>query len=646
MGNPYPHLLSPGRIGRMEIRNRVVMSPMGTNYASDTGGVTERMIRHYAERARGGTGLIIVENTTVQYPQGRGAVAHNRIDRDEFIPGLNRLAEAIQRYGAKAAIQINHVGALTSPQLCGGVPLGPSDVPVAPGRPTPRPLTVEEIHDIVQGFAAAAVRAVRAGFDGVEIHGAHGYLISQFLSAYTNRRADDYGGGLEGRARFALEVIAAVRQAVGRGFPLWMRINGDDFVEGGNTQEEYKALAKMLAGAGLDALHISAAFPAAHHKQIEPMRFPQGWKLYLAEGIRQVVDVPVLAASVIREPDFADAAIADGKMDFAVLGRGLLADPDWVNKARAGEAHRIRRCISCNVCSKSRSVDGVPIRCTVNPFLGREEVFDAFAPAPQPKRVLVIGGGPAGMEAAWAAARRGHRVVLCERNGQLGGQMMLSSRPPGKEKILWLQDTLTRQLREAGVDVHLGVDVTPEFVAAQKPDAVIVATGARPLRPPIRGLDDSRVITAWDVLSGKADVQGKTVAMIGAGLVACETALYLAARGNRVTMVEMLDRIAPDVEPTTRIDLLEELERAGVIGYAACRAKEVAGEGLACEFADGKPALFAADVIVLAAGAQAERSLADALASLDVPVQVIGDARQARRLVNAIYEGLLAGWQV
>ncbi|GAB4404185.1 MAG: FAD-dependent oxidoreductase [Anaerolineales bacterium] len=646
MGNPYPHLLSPGRIGRMEIRNRVVMSPMGTNYASDTGGVTERMIRHYAERARGGTGLVIVENTTVQYPQGRGAPAHNRIDRDEFIPGLNRLAEAIQRYGARAAIQINHVGALTSPQLCGGVPVGPSDVPVAPGRATPRPLTADEIREIVQDFAAAAARAVRAGFDGLEIHGAHGYLISQFLSAYTNRRTDEYGGGLEGRARFALEVIAAVRQAVGRGFPVWMRINGDDFVEGGNTQEEYKALAKMLVQAGLDALHVSAAFPAAHHKQIEPMRFPQGWKLYLAEGIRQVVSVPVMATSVIREPAFADEAIAAGKIDFAVIGRGLLADPEWVNKARAGEAHRIRRCISCNVCSKSRSVDGIPIRCTVNPFLGREEAFDDFGPAAQAKRVLVIGGGPAGMEAAWAAARRGHRVILCERGPELGGQMMLSSRPPGKEKILWLYDTLTRQLREAGVEVRLGVDVTPEYVAAEKPDAVIVATGARPLRPPIKGLDDARVVTAWDVLSGKADVQGKTVAMIGAGLVACETALYLAAKGNRVTMVEMLDRIAPDVEPTTRIDLLEELERAGIIGYAACRAKEVAGEGLACEFADGKPALFAADVIVLAAGAVAERSLADALASLDVPVYVIGDAQQPRRLVNAIYEGLLAGWQV
>lgn len=646
MENPYPHLLSPGRIGRMEIRNRVAMSPMGTNYASDTGGVTERMIRHYAERARGGTGLVIVENTTVQYPQGRGAPAHNRIDRDEFIPGLNRLAEAIQCYGARAAIQINHVGALTSPQLCGGTPVGPSDVPVAPGRATPRPLTVDEIREIVDCFAAAAVRAVRAGFDGIEIHGAHGYLISQFLSAYTNHRTDEYGGGLEGRARFALEVIAAVRQAVGRGFPLWMRINGDDFVEGGNTQEEYKALAKMLVDAGLDALHVSAAFPAAHHKQIEPMRFPQGWKLYLAEGIHQVVSVPVLATSAIREPAFADDAIATGKIDFAAIGRGLLADPEWVNKARAGEAHRIRRCISCNVCSKSRSVDGIPIRCTVNPFLGREEVFDDFGSAAQAKRVLVIGGGPAGMEAAWAAARRGHRVILCERGAELGGQMMLSSRPPGKEKILWLHDALTRQLRETGVEVRLGVEVTPEYVAAQKPDAVIVATGANPLRPPIAGLDDARVVTAWDVLSGKADVQGKTVAMIGAGLVACETALYLAAKGNRVTMVEMLDRIAPDVEPTTRIDLLEELERAGIIGYAACRAKQVADEGLACEFADGKPALFAADVIVLAAGAVAERSLADALVPLGMPVYVIGDAQQPRRLVNAIYEGLLAGWQV
>jgi 2,4-dienoyl-CoA reductase-like NADH-dependent reductase (Old Yellow Enzyme family)/thioredoxin reductase len=646
MTDPYPSLLSPGRIGRMEVRNRVVMSPMGTNFASDTGGVTERMIRHYVERARGGTGLIIVENTTVQYPQGRGAVAHNRIDRDEYIPGLNRLAEAVQRHGARIAIQLNHVGALTAPQICGGAPVGPSDVPAAPGKAIPRPLTVDEIEEIGRCFVAAAIRAQRAGFDGIELHAAHGYLLSQFLSSYTNRREDEYGGSLENRARFALEVIASVRNAVGRGFPVWMRMNGDDFVEGGTTQEEYKALAPILVQAGLDALHVSAAMPAAHHKQVEPMRFPQGWKLYLAEGIRKVVDVPVLAASVIREPDFADRAIADGKTDFVVIGRGLLADPDWVNKARSGQPEKIRKCISCNVCSKSRSVDGIPIRCTVNPFLGREEELGVVPPIAEPKRVLVIGGGPAGMEAAWAAAVRGYQVVLCERGEELGGQMLLSSRPPGKEKVLWLHESLRRQLAETGVDVRLGQQVTADLVRQFRPDAVILATGGKPLRPPIQKLDDSRVVTAWDVLDGTADIRDKTVTMIGAGLVACETALYLAEKGNRVTMVEMLDRIAPDVEPTTRIDLLEELERAGIIGHANCRARAVEADGLACEFGDGTAALFGADVIVLAAGAEAERSLADALEAMDLPVTIVGDARQPRRLVNAIYEGLLAGWQV
>lgn len=645
MKDLYPYLLSPGRIGRMEVRNRVVMSPMGSNYASDTGGVTDRLIRHYVERARGGTGLIVVENTTVQFPQGRGAAVHLRIDADRFVPGLNRLAEAVQREGARIAIQLNHAGALTAPHLCGGTPVAPSDIPVAPGKPTPRPLTLEEIRRIVQCFADGAVRAQRAGFDAIELHGAHGYLVSQFLSSYTNKRDDGYGGSLENRARFALEVISAVRSAVGRHFPVWMRLNGDDFVEGGNSSEEAKALAQMLVAAGLDAVHVSAAMPAAHHKQVEPMRFPQGWKLYLAEGIRKVVDVPVFAVSVMREPHVADAAIADGKADFVVVGRGLLADPQWVNKARTGQADAIRRCISCNVCSKSRSVDGIPIRCTVNPLLGREEELGVLPAAAPPKHVLVIGGGPAGMEAAWVAASRGHRVTLCERETQLGGQMLLSSRPPGKEKLLWLLESQQRRLRDTDAEVRTGFEVTPATVQTLSPDAVILATGARPWRPPVRGLDDARVVTAWDVLRGDVELRDRRVAMIGAGLVACETALFLAERGNQVTMVELLDRIAPDVEPTTRIDLLEELERAGVIGHANCAAREVVGDGLACEFRSGETAVFEAEAVVMAAGAEAERSLVDAIASSGVPLTIVGDARQPRRLVNAVYEGFLAGRQ-
>ena len=645
MINPYPHLFSPISIGRLEIPNRIVMSPMGTNYAADTGAVSDRLIRHYVERARGGTGLIIVENTTVQYPLGRGGARHLRIDADEFTPGLNRLAEAVQRQGARVAIQLNHSGALTSAARAGATPVGPSDVPVAPGGTIPRPLTIAEIDEIVRYFVAAGLRAQKAGFDAIEVHGAHGYLLSEFLSPYTNRRTDEYGGSLENRLRFPLRVIQGLRHILSLHFPIWMRINGEDFVEGGLGLDEVKVIAQALVAAGLDALHVSAALPSARQKQVEPMRYEQGWKLYLATAIRNAVGVPVMATSVIREPAFAEQAIAEGQTDLVVIGRGLLADPNWANKAACGQAERINRCISCNVCLWSRSVQDIGLRCTVNPFLGREEDLD-FEPAVTPKRVMVVGGGPAGMEAAWAASQRGHQVTLCEQTDRLGGMLQIGSRPPGKDKLLWLLDMLNRQLVETHVDIRLSTRVTRDIVEYARPDVVILATGTLPWLPPLQGLESPNVVIAWDVLRDEVSIENEQVAIIGGGMVACETAVLLAGQGNRVTLVEMLEDLAQDVEPTTRMDLLQHLSELGIRSYVRCQARLVQADGVYCELQDGQEVVIPAERVVLSAGSRPARELADELRAVDIPFRLIGDCRQPRQLVHAIYDGLLAGLAV
>jgi len=640
LNTQYPDLFSKGRIGALEVRNRIVMAPMGSNLASDTGGVTERLIAHYAARARGGVGLVIVENTTVQYPLGRNGATHLRLDDDAFIPGMSRLVEAVHREGAAVAVQINHCGAWTSLQRTGGLqPVAPSDVPVKPGGVVPRPLSVDEIEALVELFAQAGLRAQKAGFDGIEIHGAHGYLLSEFLSPSTNRRDDEYGGSLENRLRFPLAIIHRLRATLGPRFPLWMRINGDDFLPDGNDQTDCQAIAQRLVEAGLDALHVSAAMPASHPKQVEPITFPQGWKFYLAAGIRAVVSVPIIAPSVVREPEVAQEAISSGQVDFVALGRGLLADPEWANKAARGEPEQIRRCISCNVCAKSRGQDALPIRCTLNPLVGRELELGEFIPASRPRRVMVIGGGPAGMEAARVAALRGHRVTLCERETKLGGQVRLAARPPGKDKLRWPLEYWPRQLAQAGVEVRLGTEVTPQLVAQERPEAVIVATGARPLIPPIPGVDAPTVTTAWAVLRGDVELTGQRVIVVGGGMVGCETAEFLAELGNRVLIVEMLSDVALDVESTTRMDLLERLAERGVDWRVNARVEEI--EPGQVKLAGGQ--IEAAAAIVLAAGSRPSRELVTMLGGGDWELHVVGDCRRPRRIVDAVYEGHLAG---
>lgn len=642
----FSKLFEPGQIGGMRLKNRIIMPAMATNFASATGEVTQQMIDYYTARAKGGVGLVIVENTTVEYPQGRNGATQLRGDQDRFIPGLNRLAGAVHDNGAKVALQINHAGGITDERKTEGIkPVAPS--PVASGRLgiVPRELISGEIEEIIDKYADAALRAKRAGFDAIEVHGAHGYLIAQFLSPYTNKRTDDYGGDLGHRAKFALEVIERVRDKVGSDFPIIFRLSGDEFIEEGRTLEESKALVPLLERAGIDALHVTAAAAKNPSKQLEPMSYPQGWRAYLAEEIKKEVSIPVITVGVIREPEIAERILEEGKADFIAVGRGLIADPEWANKAAQGREKEIRKCISCNICAKSRVFDDVPIRCSVNPFVGREGELAKIKPAALPKKVAVVGGGPAGMEAARMAAFRGHEVVLYEKEQELGGQLILASRPPHKDKIKWLIEYLIDGLAEK-VEVKLGAEVKAELIDRINPDAVILATGAEPFTPSLPGIHGKNVVTAHDVLRGHPVIKGAEVTVAGGGMVGCETAEFLAESDNSVTIIEMLDEIAIDCEPITREELIASLKEYGVEMITQTRLLKVLDHGVVVDQGGRKGRIINGDWVVLALGTQPQSSLVKELKGRAYEVYTVGDCREPRGMQVAIYEGSLIASQI
>ena len=628
---PFFHLLRPGSIGRLTLANRVVMAPMATNFASATGETTRQQIAYYAARARGGTGLLIVENATIEHRRGGNGAVQLRLDDDRYVPGLHALVDAMHAGGAAVAIQVNHAGAVARTSAA---PLAPSDVPwTATGR-TPQPLTPEEIEALFARFAAAAVRAKRAGFDAVEIHGGHGYLIAQFLSPLVNRRTDDYGGSAERRWRFALEVVRVVREAVGAGFPLLFRVSGDEYLEGGRTIAETVDLARALVDAGVDALHVTAATAANPERQLEPMAYPEGWRIDLAAAVKSAVDVPVIGVGVLRTPETAERVLAEGKADFVAVGRGLIADPQWVEKAARGEPETIRRCISCNRCVRHRVFDDLPIRCSVNPRVGREA--ETIPPAVGGRRAVVVGAGPAGLTAAATAASRGHGVTLFESADVLGGCLRLAAVPPHKEKIGWLIDDLSLALPEA-VDVRLGTRAEAADLVAIAPDLAILAGGSSPTRLDVPGATLPHVHTADDVLTGRAPIAGRVV-VVGGGMVGCETALHCAKGGASVAIVEVLDAVACDCEPITRRDLTERLAARGVEIRVGAVVREIAAAFVRIDVA-GREERLAAETVVCAVGRRPNRRLAGELSDAQVPVAAVGDAREARGICEAVYEG-------
>lgn len=636
----FRSLFEPGLIGTMTLKNRLIMPPISTNLAGEDGTVTDELIFHYAERARGGVGLITVENVCIDYPLARHGAAQPRIDDDAFIPGLRQLADAVHEAGARIAVELTHPGMGAEPRFTEGqTPVAPSAVPRPKDGLLPRALSREEVTEVVGKYVEAARRAREAGFDAVELQACHGLLINQFLSPLTNKRQDEYGGSRENRLRFLLEILDGIKLHLGPDFPVMVRLVAEDLLEGGLTLEDGQWFARRLEEAGADAIHPDFGL-GGKEKRLEPMPYPQGWRVYLAEEIKKAVSIPVIAVGVIREPQVAEEILAAGKADFIALGRALIADPYWPRKAQAGEVASIRRCISCNECVVARHVEDVPLRCSLNATVGRSPEESRLEPAAVPKRVLVIGGGPAGMEAARVAALRGHQVALYEKEERLGGTLNIASVPPGKEKLNWVAEYYSNELPRLGVELHLGEMIDAEMVRSLRPDAVIIATGSRPAIPPIPGVDGPNVILAHELLARRMHFTGRRVVIIGGGTVGLETADYLAWEGNRVTVLEMLEGVGQGCESLYLAYLLRELKKRAVEIVMGVKVKAIQPDKVLIQDKSGETHAILADLVVLATGVKPANELARDLQDLH-PV-VIGDAVQPRKIINAVAEAYQA----
>ena len=640
------HLFRPIKIKTMELKNRIVMPPMGTLMASEDGSPSDRLIDYYEARARGGAGLIIVEDTVVHHLAafGMGEIGLASMYDDRFIPGWKRFTDRMHAAGAKVSVELWHIGR-QAPAMGGeGPPWGPSPLP-CPCRycqDMPRVMTIADIEEMIECFAQATRRAREAGFDAVEICGAHGYLIAEFMSAYSNRRTDRYGGDLHSRMRFALEILQASRSKVGADFPITFRFSADERVPGGLNLDESLAVAPLLVAAGADGLHISTGvYVNTETYIVAPMSVPKGLNIYAAEQIKKAVDVPIIAVGKLNDPLMADQVIAQGKADLVAIGRGLYADPELPNKVAAGHFDDIRWCTGCLQECIHALMTVYTTRCQVNPEVGRERQM-SIAPAAKSKRLLVVGGGPAGMEAARVAALKGHDVTLYEKETELGGQFRIASIPPAKQEIIPFIKYQARQLYKSGVKVVLGQEANASTVDELKPEVVVVATGSKHLIPDIPGTDGENVVTAQDVLTFMVRT-GPRVVMAGGGMVGCETADLLASYGRDVTIVEMLPEIASDVAPGPRFFLLQRLAEQKVKVVTSATIQRIVSDGVVVSRDGREETIGGMDTIVLAMGAVSVNELAKEIEGKVSEVHVIGDAQSPAKATEAIAAGAQVG---
>ncbi|GAB4433284.1 MAG: FAD-dependent oxidoreductase [bacterium] len=662
-------LFEPIVINNLEIKNRIYMPAMHLNMAKNYF-VTEKLIDFYHERAKGGVGMITVGYATVDELSGSGGFigAHS----DEYLEGLKKLAHTIKSEGAKSCVQLNHAGRYMHSFLLGGKqPVAPSAIASKFTKETPRELTVSEIKTIIQKFAEAAERVKKAGFDAVEVLSGTGYLISEFLSTLTNKRSDEYGGSFENRARFGLEIMQAIREKVGNDFPLIVRINGNDLMEGGLSKEEILKYAKRLEEVGVDALNVNVGWHEAMIPQIVT-KVPRGVYAYLARAVKEVVSLPVIACHRINDPQTARELIENGFCDMVSMGRALIADPYLPKKVLEGREKEIIHCTACAQGCFDNLFKMKSVECLCNPRAGHE-AERVVEKTEKPLKVMVVGGGAAGMYAALTAYEAGHNVILCEKDNELGGQLNIAGVPNGREEFKVLAEDLIMQVKKSGVVVKLNTAVTEDLLKEEKPDFVIIATGALPIKPPIKGVDMPHVFDAWDVLKGKVRV-GKNIVIIGGGAVGVETALFLAEKGTlspeavkfllvhrvespeylyelsvkgtkNVTIIEMLDEIGTNFGKTTRWVMLQDLYRHKVKVLTGKKVTEITEKTVL--FSDnGNTGEIAADSVILAVGSRSYNPLEEIVLKAGIKYKVVGDAAKVGFAFDAIHSGFEAARKI
>lgn len=627
MNHNFPNMFSPINIGTVTVPNRFVVPPMGNNFANTDGSMSERSAAYYEARAKGGFGLITIESTVV-YKQAKGGPRKPCLFSDEVVPSFKRVADACHAYGAKVSIQLQHAGPEGNSKLTGYPLKAASAIAPSAGREIPEAMPTEEVYRLIECYGDAARRAQLAGIDMVEVHCAHGYLVSTFISARTNKRTDEFGGCFENRMRLPRLIIENIRKKTGGNMPILCRINARDEGDGGVDVHDAAAIAAYLEQVcGVDAIHVTRSIHIHDEFMWAPNITHGGFNAELGAEIKRAVSVPVILVGRFTEPQYAELLVKQGRADLIAFGRQSIADPELPNKARNGQLEKLTPCIACLLGCVPNMLQGRPITCAMNPCVGREA---ELKPAEVKKNVVVIGGGPGGMYAARLCALRGHSVTLLEKDAELGGHFLVASYPPGKGEISGAIRSFIVNCREAGVDIRTGTEATPELVASLKPDAIIIATGSVPLRLPIPGLDSCGCSTAEDALTGKADT-GKRVLVVGGGMVGCECVEFLTEREHIVDMVEMKPVIGEDIVPEARKYIMANLEKHKVTQRVNARVKQFYADGV--DFTDtvtGEDAAMRGyDSVVLAMGYRSNNTLEEQLKDLAPQVIVIGEARQA-----------------
>ena len=652
MKSNYKNIFSPLTIKNMTMKNRIMMTPMGTNYGEQTGEMSFLHINYYEERAKGGVGLIMVENASVDSPLGSNGTTQIRIDHDNFMPRFFKLCETIHSHGACIGLQLNHAGASAQSKRTNMQPVSASDIPSKEGGEIPRPLEKDEIYAIVKKYGEAAARAQAAGFDCVEIHAGHSYLISQFMSPTTNKRTDEFGGCPENRARFAKLVIEEVRRQVGPMFPIFVRLSADEFVEGGNTLEDTLELISYFEKE-VDAFDVSAGLNSSIQYQIDANYLKDGWRSYMAKAVREKYGKPCVTMGNIRDPRVADDILGRGDADIIGMGRGLIADPHWVKKVATGREDEIRKCISCNIgCAGNRIGVNRPIRCTINPTVNSGYDYKKHK-VNKPCNVVVIGGGTAGLEAACTAAEVGCTTFLFEKKDVLGGLSVEISRIPDKKRLGDFPAYLVnRASKLTNLFILKGQEATLPLIKALHPNIIVNATGSNPLLPPIKGLHDhidkegSKVASIAGMINSlaeyPADCSGKKVVVIGGGAVGLDVVEYFAPKGADVSIVEMMPQIGKDLDPVSKCGtnaLMKKYNVNQMPNTALCEVKADSFVVKAGEEEKELPFDYGFVCLGMRANAPILDEVREAFADTDVEILNIGDSVRARRIIDGVQEG-------